>query len=75
MFYSGCDLLIPTEFQGGKGKRVAPGIYKLNSIKSSGTTKLTRRNGDELESGIGHLVKVGFQVAEYTKEKQRALAT
>ncbi len=74
MFYSGCDLSIPIEFQGEKKKQFRPGIYKLNSINILGTAKLTSRNGEEFVTSLSHLTKAGFQVAEYIKSKQPALS-
>ncbi len=73
IFRSGCDLIIPTEFQGEKGKKFASGVYNLNTMESSGTTKLTNRNGETFKSHINHLTKANFQVMEYVKEKQTTL--
>jgi CRISPR-associated endonuclease Csn1 len=63
-FFSGCDLLIPEDFQGEK-KRIYPqGIYKLNSMESSGKTKILNKNGQEIETHVKHLIASGFQAIE-----------
>ena len=59
MFYSGCLVDIPKEFNAGKNTCPA-GIYKLRTIKSKGDILLENSAGIEINTSAKNLVEANF---------------
>src|SRR5690606_35003236 len=59
-FQSGCVVKLEREVVQGK-KKLKPGLYKLNTIKTQGQAKLTSSSGVEYEAlSLSRLVEAGF---------------
>lgn len=70
LFYSGCLLYIPQEFKAG-AHTLPAGLYKLNTMKSSGSVKIETENGSNYLSSIQYLTDAECEVITYDEVAAR----